>query len=149
MKTTTGRRTAAMLTATGFLLLSLPGMAQTPTTIPTSQAEFEKQVGITADQKKRMDALNKKYQPQFAKIQNKYKPDFDKLQQQMQALQQKAMTLRQKMQTEANPLQQQMQKEADSILTPAQREKIKQINAAMQQQRSAMQGAGGGLPGQP
>jgi chromosome segregation ATPase len=141
---------AAIFGATGSLLLTLPGLAQTPTALPQSQAEFEKQVGITPDQKKKIEAVGNKYKPQVDKIQNKYKPQVEKIKQQMQALQVQMQGLQQKYMAEVKPIANQQEKDIENILTPQQREKVKQIQAAMQQQRNAMGGAGlmggGGAP---
>lgn len=148
MITITGRRMAATLGATSLLLLTLPGMAQTPTAIPQNQAEFEKQLGITADQKKKMEAVGKKYKPQLEKLQTKYKPQVEQLQKQMVALQQQMVALQKKYVAEAQPLGTAQQKEIEGILTPAQRDKMKAIQAAVQQQRSAAGGGGMAPPGQ-
>jgi hypothetical protein len=130
-------------------MLTLPGMAQTPTALPTNAQEFEKQVGITPDQHNKIEAVGNKYKPQIEKVQSKYKPQFAQLQQQMQALQQKYMGLQQKYVAEIKPIATQQQKDIDALLTPQQREKIKQINQAVQQQRAAMSAGGAGGAGQP
>src|SRR5436190_746817 len=107
MITMTGRRLAGTLGATGLLLLTLPGMAQTPTALPANQADFEKQVGISTDQHNKIEAVGNKFKPQLKKIQDKYNPQFQQLQQQMKALQQKFVGLQQKAYAEAKPLLQQ------------------------------------------
>jgi len=56
-----------------FMATATPALAQA-TGLPKTQAEFEKQIGITADQKKKMDDLKKKYDPQMLAIQKKYLP---------------------------------------------------------------------------
>jgi Skp family chaperone for outer membrane proteins len=120
-------RIAAAAVAAGVLLSATSAPAQTPG-LPKSQAEFEKQIGLTADQKKKIEGLNQKYQPKIQAVQKKYEPEARKLQQQMAALQQKV-------QTEMKPLADQYQKEMDAVLTPAQREKVKQIRQQVMQQQ--------------
>jgi|GEM_PF-5125340 Skp family chaperone for outer membrane proteins len=113
--------------AASILLLATQAPAQTPT-LPQNQAEYEKMIGLTADQKKRMEAIGKRYEPKFQAIQKKYQPQFEALQKQMQALQQKAMK-------EVEPLQQNLKKELDGVLTATQRKKVQEIeNAARKQQ---------------
>jgi Spy/CpxP family protein refolding chaperone len=129
-------RTAATAVAAGILLSATSAPAQTPT-LPRSQAEFEQQVGLTADQKKKIEALKGKYQPKIQAVQKKYEPEARRLQQAIAALQQKANK-------ELKPLADQYQKEIDAILTPAQRAKIKQMNEA--QMKAMQQQGGGGRP---
>lgn len=132
---TTRRVAKQIVTACGaaaLLLLATQAPAQTPT-MPRSQAEFEQMIGLTPDQKKKMEAVNKKYQPQMQAIQKKYQPQFEALQKQMAALQQKA-------QKEAQPVMTKQKTEIEAILTPAQRKKIQDFEAMARQQQ------GGGMP---
>jgi Spy/CpxP family protein refolding chaperone len=127
-------RMAAAAVAVGAFLTATSAPAQTPG-LPQSQAEFEKQINLTADQKKKIEGIGKKYQPKMMAIQKKYEPEARKLQQQLMALQQKANA-------EIKPVADQYQKEVDAILTPTQREKIKQIRAQIMQR--GQPGAPGG-----
>jgi hypothetical protein len=132
-----------------FMATATPALAQA-TGLPKTQAEFEKQIGITADQKKKMDDLKKKYDPQMLAIQKKYQPQVQKLQQQFAEIQTQMQALQQKAQVEMRPLAEKAQKEMQAILTPVQQKKIKEIEAQVQQQRQqAGGGAGGGLMGAP
>jgi Spy/CpxP family protein refolding chaperone len=124
---------------------TLPAQAQ-DAALPKTQAEFEKQIGLTADQKKKMDAVQKKYQPQLLAIGKKYQPEFQKMQQQMQELQGKMQALNQKAQTEAKPLMEKAQKESNAILTPAQQKKIKEFQDKAKQQAAMQGGLMGGAP---
>ena len=125
--TTTARRWATSFST--FVLLGAALVASAPagqaqngkTPLPKSQAEFEKQVGITAAQKTKMNTITKKYEPKAKALQ----AQMVKLQQQMQTLQ-----------VQAN-------KEMQSVLTAQQQAKIKAIQSAMQQQG----GMGGPPPG--
>lgn len=144
----TTRRTAQRLTvASGvscLLLLAVQAPAQTPN-VPRTQAEFEKMISLSPDQKKKIDVVNKRYQPQLqtigqkyrpqlSAIENKYKPRVEALQKQMMELQKQAYAeaqpILQKQQQEATPILQKQQKEIEVILTPAQRAKIKQMEEA-------------------
>jgi hypothetical protein len=138
MMRTTARLTATVAGIAGLTLLAGNAKAQ------TSQADFEKQLGITADQKQKMQVVDKKYNPQLQAIQKKYQPQAQKLQQQMIALQKQMQDLNKKAYTEAQPSLQKRQKEYEAILTPAQREKIKQIQQQAMQQRQGMMGGGPG-----
>lgn len=105
---------AFAVTAAGSMALAAPGFAQ----LPSSPAEAEKQLGITAAQKAKITAINKKYQP-------------------------KIQTLQQQMAT----LQQQYGKDMETVFTPAQKAKMKQWQALQQkQQGGGMGGAMGGKP---
>lgn len=98
----------AVLSA-GFLTLAAPSFAQ----LPSSPAEAEKQLGITAAQKAKITALNKKYQPKI-----------------------------QVLQKEMATLNTQYGKDMEGIFTPAQRAKMKQWQA-LQRQQAQQQGGGG------
>lgn len=133
--TKTRRVAKQILTAGGaaaLLLLATQAPAQTPT-MPRNQEEFEKMIGLTADQKKKIEAVNKKYLPQVQAVQKKYQPQFEALQKQMMALQQKA-------QKEVQPLMNKQKTEMEAILTPTQRKKIQELENMARQQ-------GGGAPG--
>jgi len=117
------RRLAVAMSAASLLFVAAQAPAQTPT-LPKSQAEFEKMINLSPDQKTKIGAIDKKYQPQFAAIQARYKPKFDALQKQYVALVQQA-------QREAQPLLASHQKEVETVLTADQKAKIKQMDAAM------------------
>jgi hypothetical protein len=139
MTRTTARLTATLAGIASLTLLGAGVQAQTP----TSQADFEKQLGITPDQKQKMQVVDKKYNPQLQAIQKKYQPQAQKLQQQMIAIQKQMQALNQKAFTEAQPTLQKRQKEYEAILTAAQKSKIKELQQqAMQQRQSMMGGAG-------
>jgi len=131
------RRIATLAGIAGLTLLGATARAQ------TSQADVEKQLGLTADQKQRMQAVDKKYNPQLQAISKKYQPQAQKLQQQMMQIQQQMQALQKKAFTEAQPYLEKLAKDIQAILTPAQQEKIKQMQAQAMQQRQMM-GAGGG-----
>ena len=97
-------------------------------TLPRNQAEFEQQVGITAAQKAKLEAITKKYQPQIEAVGKKYEPQF-------RAIQAKA-------QAEVKPILDKREKEAEAVFTPAQRAKLNQIKALQKQQMQ--QGRPGG-----
>ncbi len=139
LKTTrrVARHMVVVGSAASLLLLATQAPAQTPT-MPRNQAEFEKMIGLTADQKKKIEVVNKKYTPQVQALQKKYQPQFEALQKQMQALQQKY-------QKEAEPLANKQKTEMEAILTPAQRKKVQEIQAMARQQG----GPGAGGPGGP
>jgi hypothetical protein len=144
MTRTTARLTVVLAAIAGLTLLTASAKAQT-TPMPSSQADFEKQLGITPDQKQKMQAVDKKYNPQLQAISKKYQPQAQKLQQQMMAIQEQMQTLNKKAMTEAQPYLQKRAKEYETILTPAQRDKIKQLQQQAMQQRQMMMG--GGAPG--
>ena len=122
--------TIALLGAAFVIFVPAAQAQKGGTPLPKNQAEFEKQVGITAAQKAKMTAIGKKYEPKAKVLQTK-----------MQALQKQMMALQQQMQT----LGTQANKEVEGVLTPAQQTKVKAIQAAMaQQQQGMMGGAGGG-----
>jgi Spy/CpxP family protein refolding chaperone len=138
------RRLMVATGVSGLLLLAAQAPAQTPN-LPRSQAEFEKMISLTADQKKKIEAVNKRYQPQLqsvgtkyrpqlAAIENKYKPKVEALKKQMAELQKQAYgearPILEQQQKEALPILQKQQKEIEGILTPAQRAKIKQMEEA-------------------
>jgi Spy/CpxP family protein refolding chaperone len=134
-------RIAAAAAAVGVFFTATSAPAQTPG-LPRTQAEFEKQINLTADQKSKIETITKKYQPRIQAVTKKYEPEARKLQEQMVALQKKMVALNQKAATEAKPLTDQYQKEVDAILTPSQREKIKQIRSQLMQR--GQPGAPGG-----
>jgi Spy/CpxP family protein refolding chaperone len=116
---------ASLLVATtGIALAQQPGnpaQAQLQ-----AQQQMEKELGITAEQKKKLTTISNKYRPKLEALNKKYDPQFKALQKKMQQLQQKAMT-------EARPTLTAQQKEMDSVLTPAQKAKIKQMQAGQRQ----------------
>ena len=111
------RRLVALSVAA--LALGAAGHAQGP---PKELADLEKQIGLTDVQRKKMEALDKKYQPKFLAIKKKYQPQFEVIQKQ-------AMQLQQKMNAEGKPTFDAMNKEKESVLTPAQVTKMKAILA--------------------
>ncbi|MBC8141967.1 MAG: hypothetical protein H7Y38_11060 [Armatimonadetes bacterium] len=106
---------ALAVTSAGAMALAPPSFAQ----LPSSPAEAEKQLGITAAQKAKITAINKKYQPKI-----------------------------QVLQKQMASLNTQYGKEMETIFTPAQKAKMKQWQAlqAQQQQGGGMGGAMGGKP---
>ncbi|MBC8101092.1 MAG: hypothetical protein H7Z41_00710 [Cytophagales bacterium] len=100
---------------------------------PSGQQQMEKELGITPQQKTKLDAIGKKYLPKLSAVQKKYTPQAQALQKQMVALQQKMQALNQKAFAEAKPTLDARQKEMDTVLTATQKAKIKQIQAAQSQ----------------
>jgi hypothetical protein len=143
MMSNRARLIATLAGIAGLTLLATNAKAQ------NTQAEFEKQLGITPDQKQRMQAVDKKYNPQLQAISKKYQPQAQKLQQQLIALQKQMQDLNKKAFTEAQPTLQKRQKEYEAILTPTQKEKIKQMQAQAMQQQRMMGGGGGGVAAAP
>jgi Spy/CpxP family protein refolding chaperone len=100
--------------------------------MPPEVADFQKSLNFTPDQKKKLEAIGKKYQPKMLAIQKKYEPQLMKLRQSKDPkAQQQAMALIQKATSELRPLQSAAQKESNAILTPEQRKKIEAFQAKM------------------
>ena len=87
---------------------------------------FQKSLGITPDQKKKLDAVGAKYRPKFQAIQAKLMQKGGK---------NPSPELKKKLfaewATETKPLNEAQRKESESIFTPAQRAKIKAFQAKM------------------
>ncbi len=122
---TTLRRTFVALA----LLTTLTGGAAIAQGLPKDIKELEKQIGLTDAQRKKMEAVDKKYQPKFKVIDGKYKPQFMALQKQIEPLQKKAFELQQKMSAEAKPIMDAMNKEKEACMSPDQAKKMKAIFA--------------------
>ena len=125
-------------------------------------------LNLTADQKKKVEAIQKKYQPQMMALKSKYEPQmltirnkyiklaeplandktavgqkkqlalFQQMQKEMAPIAQKAMK-------ESQPLQAKVQHELEGILDAKQKATFRQIIA---QQKAMMAGATGGAPKQ-
>jgi uncharacterized protein with von Willebrand factor type A (vWA) domain len=119
------RRTGVALIAT----LSLAGGVAFAQALPKDMKDFEKQIGLTDAQRKKMEVVDKKYQPKFKAIDGKYRPQFTALQKQMEPLQKKAFELQQKMNAEAKPVMDAMNKEKEACMSPDQVKKMKAILA--------------------
>jgi len=134
-------RAAGMVAATTLLLGAAllgsahAGQAQAPKAgaaptggmqLPRNQAEMDKQLGITADQKAKIEAAKKKYTPKAKALQT-----------QMIALQAQMRTLNT-----------QYSKDMEAILTSTQKNKIKAMQQAAQAAQMQQQGGmmGGGAP---
>jgi ABC-type uncharacterized transport system substrate-binding protein len=135
-------------------LLALPLLAQQPKGKTLAEV-----LGLNADQKKKIEAIDKKYLPKVKSIGDKYKPQVAPLEQQMAALrkefeakakpiQEKAVALQKKANLELEPVMTARRKEVEAILTPAQREKVKKLDAErakqIQQLMDRMKGQQGG-----
>jgi hypothetical protein len=129
------RRTAAALTLVTLAALSGTAVAQD---LPKDIKELEKQIGLTDAQRKKMEAVDKKYQPRFKAIDSKYKPQFMALQKQIEPLQKKAFELQQKMSAEAKPIMDTMNKEKEACMTPDQAKKMKAIFAKIAARNQAL-----------
>ena len=158
--------------ATRLLAASIAAVAVLGTVAGTAHAQqppaapggMQDPLGLTADQKKKMDAIQKKYQPQIEALQKKWQPKFvavqkkyqsegDKLskdqtpggQKKMQAFMQKVQAemkpLMDAAQKETKPLQDKVVKEINGVLTPKQQATLKQL-MSMQQQMGGPGGPG-------
>lgn len=130
---------------TGVALVALSALtgAALAQDLPKDVTELEKQIGITDAQRKKMEVVDKKYQPKFKAIDSKYRPQFTAIQKQMEPLQKKAFSLQQKMNAEAKPIMDAMNKEKEACLSPDQVKKMKaimaKINARNQEMMKKMQ----------
>jgi hypothetical protein len=120
------------------LLTALAGGAARAQDLPKDIKELEKQIGLTDAQRKKMEAVDKKYQPKFKAIDGKYKPQFMALQKQIEPLQKKAFELQQKMNAEAKPIMDTMNKEKEACMTPDQAKKMKAIFAKIAARNQAL-----------
>gem|GEM_PF-3393494 len=136
-------RRAASAVMAALALAAVLGTAAPAQTPPRNQAEYDamvkkqreeffKKIGVTAAQKSKIDAIQKKYEPSLEKINKKYEPRAKALQQQMAALQKKMMELQQEYGNEMRPVAQKMDKELEAVLTPAQRAKVKELQKQQQ-----------------
>lgn len=106
-------------------------------------AAFQQSLNVTPQQKAKLEAIGKKYQPKVAAIQKKYMPQIQKLQQSKDPNAQKqGMALFKKISAEMKPIVDAQRKEANPIFTPEQRKKIAAFEAKMKKM-----GAGGALGG--
>ena len=94
--------------------------------LPKSSAELEKMLGLTPEQKKRIAAVDAKYNPKAKVIADKYSPQFQSMQKQMVALQKRYLT-------ELKPVLDQRGKEVEAVLTPQQREQVKKLDSQLKQ----------------
>jgi Spy/CpxP family protein refolding chaperone len=127
---------AAALALTAFIT---PVRAQDP----GAQAEiaaFQKSLNITAAQKAKFEAINKKYQPRVEALMAKFKPQQEKLMK-SKPTQQQMMALRSQMMKQMQPLMDGQRKESEAILTPDQRAKVKAFEAKMRAMQAKMGGA--------
>jgi hypothetical protein len=111
----------------------LTGMTARAQTLPRSEAEFEQEIGITAAQKAKLNAISVKYRPKMQAIAKKYQPQALALQTQMSELQKK-------FNAEAQPIRIAQKNEADAVYTPAQREKLKKLSALVAAQQGMVPG---------
>jgi Spy/CpxP family protein refolding chaperone len=121
-------------------------------------------LGLTKEQRVKLEAIDKKYQPKTGTIMKKYEPRIVPIRQQVQALEKKykprisaiqaefakeskplqdqAIAIQNEANKELKPLEEARRKDIESVLTPAQREKVKKIDAqrlkALQAQQAAM-----------
>lgn len=125
---------------TGVALVSIAALAGTALAqgLPKDVKELEKQIGITDAQRKKMEVIDKKYQPKFKTIDTKYRPQFAAIQKQIEPLQKKAFGIQQKMNAEAKPVLDAMNKEKEAILSPDQVKKMKAIMAKIQARNQEM-----------
>ncbi|MGC4045904.1 MAG: hypothetical protein QM758_19100 [Armatimonas sp.] len=133
----------------GVALIAITALAGTALAqgLPKDVKELEKQIGITEAQRKKMEVIDKKYQPKFKTIDTKYRPQFVEIQKQMEPLQKKAVALQTKMNAEAKPVLDAMNKEKEACLSPDQVKKMRAImakiaarNQEMMKQMQAQQG---------
>ena len=79
--------------------------------LPKNVSELEKQIGLSDAQRKKMEAVDKKYQPKFQAVSKKYEPQFVALKKKIEPLQKQAVQLQQKMNAEGKPIFDAMNKE--------------------------------------
>lgn len=99
--------------------------------LPKNVGELEKQIGLTDAQRKKMEAVDKKYKPKFDALTAKYKPQASAITKQIEPLQKQLIQLQQKMNAEGKPTFDAMNKEKEAVLTPAQVKKMKAILAQL------------------
>lgn len=99
---------------------------------PRNPDEVAKVLGLTAAQKKRIAAIDARYNPQAQTIGRKYQAQVAALQKQMAALQQSYLN-------DLKPLLAKRGKEVEAVLTPAQRERAKQLDAQLRKRIEAAQ----------
>ncbi len=133
----TSRRPTVVATSLALVLAGGLAGAVWAQSLPRTQAEFEQQVGITADQKAKIKAIDAKYAPKKQAVAAKYKAQYESLQKQM-------ADLRNKVNADMLPIYTQEKNEDDAVLTPAQREKVKKIQAAVKAQQMQQMGGGAG-----
>jgi len=123
---------AAILTTAATTGLSARhASAQAPGQQRTT-AQVEKEIGVTAAQKSKIESVKKKYDPKLKALQ----PRMVAAQKQMQQVQKDYITIAQA-----------ADKEMQAILTPAQRAKLKAMQAADAKKYQQMMQQGGGRPG--
>jgi Spy/CpxP family protein refolding chaperone len=119
-------------------------------------------LGLTKEQRVKIEAIDKKYQPKTGAILKKYEPQIAPIKQQVQALEKKykpridslqaefakeskplqdrAIAIQNEANKEIKPLEEARRKDIEAILTPKQREQVKKIDAqrlkAMQAQQA-------------
>jgi Spy/CpxP family protein refolding chaperone len=121
-----------VLIAVALALTTLTPVAKAQGPSPAMQAEmaaFQKSLNITPQQKAKLEAIGKKYQPKMMAIQKKYTPQLQKVQQANDA--KGGAALMKKINAEVAPIMAAQRKEADPIFTPEQRAKIKAFEAKM------------------
>lgn len=119
-----------------FALAALAALSAAPAAfaqdLPKSSAELEKMLGLTPEQKKRIAAIDGKYNPKAKGIADKYTPQFQAMQKQMVELQKRYLS-------ELKPVLDQRGKEVEAVLTPQQREQVKKLDSQLKQRMSAAQ----------
>ncbi len=156
MTKTTARLAAALFSAVALSTTVLGGARaqQPPVGGAPGGAPMQDPLGLSADQKKKIDAIQKKYKPQIEALQKKWQPQFLAIQKKYQALaqplakdnspagQKKQQDLMAKMQgemkplmdkamKETKPLQDKVTKEINTVLTPKQQATLKQLLGGM------------------
>ncbi len=105
-------------------------------------AAFQKSLNVTPQQKAKLEAIGKKYQPKMMAIQKKYMPQIQKIQQSKDPNAQKqGIALFKKINAEMKPIVDAQRKEANPIFTPEQRKKIAAFESKMKKMGA------GGAPG--
>jgi LTXXQ motif family protein len=124
------RNSARRFVALSGMLLAI-GTAAGAQELPKSVPDLEKQIGLTDAQRKKMEAVDKKYQPKFEALNKKYQPQFMAIQKKIAPLQKQGIQLRDKMNAEGKPTFDAMNKEKEAVLSPDQVKKMKAILAKL------------------